>query len=542
MSKTKLLIVDDEPLVQVGIQSMLNWKEIGIEICGVAKDGTEALKLIEEHYPKIVIADIKMPKMDGLELVKICRKRYGKLPAFIILTSYEDFQFLKEAMDNQVIEYLIKLELDKDTLTTAVKKALLNVEELDTSVPFISSPSYAGTRYFYDKFFIRLLHNLFEDEDQFKLQAKELNLDFDADFYAVSLCTIVEFNSGGMDNNTLFSLYTSTIQMVRGMVKKYVPCYVLSLDAKNFAIIFHIPKEKQKEYKETINDVLDKTFLMVNNYFNVTIFSSIGRLYNSPHLISNSYQDAREIFNHTSKAQKIIFFDDIHDDLPTNDIIDISSLKCSIAKALEEFDDRALFSAISHIIDAFSLRPTEYLQFIDVSCNILYLSLSLLPDGENIINEIFCNNPDGYRSIYRYTNIDQIKGWLIQLRDGLCIAIVERNKDLKNRIVVSAQKYIDLHIDKKLTLSQVSAVLGISPNYLSQLFTKYCHIGFSEYINQAKISKAKALLYNNNLKIYEVSEQLGFENPFYFSKVFKKIVGCSPKDYQMGKLSSNIEN
>lgn len=91
----QLLIVDDEPLVQAGIRSMLNWNEMNIEICGTAMNGQAALKIIEEKSTDIVITDIKMPVMNGLELAKTCRERYGdNCPYFIILTSYEDFQII----------------------------------------------------------------------------------------------------------------------------------------------------------------------------------------------------------------------------------------------------------------------------------------------------------------------------------------------------------------------------------------------------------------------------------------------------------------
>ena len=95
----QLLIVDDEPLVQAGIRSMLNWAEQDIEICGTAMNGQAALKIIEVKSPDIIITDIKMPVMSGLELIKICRERYGQTrPHFIILTSYEDFHMAKEAL------------------------------------------------------------------------------------------------------------------------------------------------------------------------------------------------------------------------------------------------------------------------------------------------------------------------------------------------------------------------------------------------------------------------------------------------------------
>ena len=120
----KLLIVDDEPLVQIGVSSMLDWNSYNITICGTASNGEIALHMIEEDMPDLVICDIKMPVMDGLQLLKYCRETYGELPVFLILTSYEEFQLAKEALKYGVLDYLVKLELDRDSLSTAVQKAL----------------------------------------------------------------------------------------------------------------------------------------------------------------------------------------------------------------------------------------------------------------------------------------------------------------------------------------------------------------------------------------------------------------------------------
>ena len=121
----KILIVDDEILVQVGIQSLLSQTALNVQVCGTARNGQIALELIEEQSPDIVITDIKMPVMDGLELARICQERYGSAgPGFIILTSYEDFHLAKQALTYQVSDYLIKLELTPEVLQESITRAL----------------------------------------------------------------------------------------------------------------------------------------------------------------------------------------------------------------------------------------------------------------------------------------------------------------------------------------------------------------------------------------------------------------------------------
>ena len=154
---TKLLIVDDEPLVQIGIKSMLQWEELGIEICGTAMNGKAALEMIRQYQPQIVITDIKMPVMNGLELTKTCREEFGPIPLFIILTSYEEFSLIKEAMSCQAVDYLVKLELDPPSLKTSVEKAMERLEELKARESFRQAPGQPTLLSYHDKFFMRLL-------------------------------------------------------------------------------------------------------------------------------------------------------------------------------------------------------------------------------------------------------------------------------------------------------------------------------------------------------------------------------------------------
>ena len=162
---------------------------------------------------------------------------------------------------------------------------------------------------------------------------------------------------------------------------------------------------------------------------------------------------------------------------------------------------------------------------------ILYLCLNLLPDGENCINEIFSVEIDGYKSIYQKKNVEQITNWITLLRNKLCEYLEDRKKNYTNNTINHVKKYINEHLEEKLSLNEIASIYSISPSYLSALFKKYCNIGFSEYITQMKINKAKELLLKENYKVYEVSDMLGFESAFYFSKVFKKVTGYSPKEY-----------
>lgn len=524
----KLLIVDDEPLVQIGLTSMLDWNSYNITICGTASNGEIALRMIEEELPDLVICDIKMPVMDGLQLLKHCRNAYGDIPVFLILTSYEEFHLAKEALRYGVLDYLVKLELDKGSLCAAVKKALdfLNKHQ---KRDYQKTETKADIQGELDKFFIRLLHNLFENEEQFSLEAKELHLDFSAPFYTVCNCQIKNCGLSEQENEQIFQLYFSTIEMVREIIARYLDCYITGLDMKHFSIL--IPLEEANSYEEMLSSILHKTFSMVQNYFNVMILTSVGSLCKSPFQIAESFQDARQIASFASFEKPVVFYDLLKETAPDRNAFNLSLFRDGIIRAFDEFDTESLRQILGEIISLFAANPTHYLQAMDAASNILYLAISLLPDGHDLMNLIFADYSDGYRSLYRLTTTDQVLEWLEFFQEQLCFLLEERKKNYKNPIVTNVQKYITEHVEERLSLNDVASYFSISPNYLSQLFKKYSESGFSEYISQQKISRAKDLMTEGNLKVYEIAEILGFESAFYFSKVFKKVTGMTPRDY-----------
>ena len=525
----KLLIVDDEPLVQIGIKSMLDWNALGIEICGTAMNGQVALEMIREYSPEIVITDIKMPIMNGLDLAKACQEEFGSIPLFLILTSYEEFQLVRRALSYQVVDYLIKLELDPESLKAAVERAITRLAELKDSAAYRQSAGRPLLQSYSDKFFMRLLHNLFESREQFLIQARDLKLDFSDCCYIATHGEIHSDLAGQMDTGRQMKLYSSSLQMFREISGKHVPCHVISLDKLHFAVIYHFPSMETADMG-AIREATSNACAMVHNYFNVWLTMGTGSAVDDPLKISASYQEARQAFNLADRGNPVIPFSRVTEETFKNSF-NITMFKSDLTRGLEEFDTDVLYHTLTEITELFAMNPQRYLQAVDAACNILYLALSLLPNGEDTLQEVFSAYPDGYRAIYKMKSVMEVIQWLNTLRDGLCDVLKNRRKTYKDHVVSNVQKYIDSHIEDRLSLNDVAAVFGLSPNYLSALFKKTCNIGFTEYITQKKIARAKALLLEQDYKIYEVAERLGFESAFYFSKVFKKVEGISPRDF-----------
>lgn len=524
--KIKLLLADDEPLVLVGLQSMIDWNAYNIELCSVAHNGEEALKRIAEQKPDIVLIDIKMPVKDGLEVVRECRKAGSELPLFILLTSFEEFQFAKKAIRLGAVDYLIKLELTPESLADAVKRCL---KLLATIYTRRQGTSPAGTMddlsILYERFFIRLYNGLFENRQQYELQRKELQVDFSFNAYTVCYCEILDSASLSSQNcKQRTQLYSGTVHMIRETINRYMACYITSLDLRHFNITFCLSQQELPDVQHLLQTILQEASDTVYSYFNVTLTCRIGRLVKDPYAISESYASAR----HVLSTAHIAFFDPQTESTPPS--LDIPFYRKEIAQAFEQLDMDVLSQALSKIAAALKAQPSHYIEALDIASTLLYMSITLLPDGETLLNRIFTGE-DSYRCLYRCQTVVQVVEWITILQSGLVCELTERRQTYKAHTVQKVMQYIRANLNRKLSLPEVAAFFGFSPNYLSQLFAKETGQNFVEFITHEKIAAAKEMMANSDCKIYEIAEKLGFDSAFYFSKVFKKVEGCSPREY-----------
>ena len=415
----RILLVDDEPLVLIGLQGMLEWEKLGYTVCGTARNGKLALDLIEREKPDIVVADVKMPLMDGLTLARTFRER-GPLPAFIMLTSFEEFDYIKQAMGAGVVDYLVKLDLTPENLQTALARAAERVKKeraLLGELP-VQENLAESVRTYQERFFVRLYAGLFQEESELEQPLRHLDLDLKSDSYLVASCELCANTELAPAQQLKLSF--SCARMLETTLQNYLPCYVTGADAMRCNVLFCLTNAQCQNYRAVLRPLLERASQILYNYFTVRLLWAVGR--------------------------------------PTNSLLSLAR-RC---------------------------RENAHLQPI-----------------------LTAENPIQF----------------VEAGDGDATAG-------KMQVVAQVQEYIKNHLSEKLTLADVAAVFNFSPNYLSQLFGKYGDSGFVEYITETRIAAAKEMLEQSNLKVYEIAEKLGYESSFYFSKVFKKVTGLSPREYQ----------
>ncbi len=416
----RVFLIDDEPLVLIGMQGMLDWAALGYEVVGTARNGGEALPLIGQTRPDIVVTDIRMPVMDGLELLERCRRQDAALPVFIMLTSYEEFDYVKRSLSLGAVEYLVKMELSAESLRAALDRARQAVEkESALRAPAQQAGSLTAYR---DRLFLQLYGGLFTDRAMLDRVSGEVGLRFDAPAYAAALAEIQGMppapdGGEGPEADRLVAFSAGVTGMAAKTMPRYLPCWVTGMDLRHFSVLISLQAEE--ELRPKLVPVLQKTEQILHNYFNVHLQWAVGRPVQDILKIGRSQQDAFAALPLLGAEQPVLFCAD---------------------RANPQLDHRA-------------------------------------------------------------------------------------------QLVAQVQQYIRDNLDKRLSLNEVAAVFNFSPNYLSQLFARSGEHGYVEFVTATRIEAAKQLMASTDLKVYEISERIGFENAFYFSRVFKKLEGVSPREY-----------
>jgi two-component system response regulator YesN len=521
---TKLIIADDEPLVLVGLQSMLSWNELGIEIVAVARNGKQVEEAIAKEKPDLVITDIKMPIKSGLTVLKESSKTYGRIPLFILLTSYEEFSFVKEALTLQAVDYLVKLELTEQSLRTSVTKALGMLEELKAerghTFPLLERSAMQSFR---DKFFVRLFNGLIDSRQSFETQKHELQISFDERWYAVCY---VQIHS--KQEEAEVNLYYSTVGMLKETLGRYLTTYITSLDLHHLAITFCLTDEQVQHYRTIIRQVLEKTLQVIYNYFSVQLVCCVGHTVQDPYHLNESFLSARQLMACRSDERTILVAERRNNE---GSSFNLDPFKARLTSAFEELDAARLAKVLEDIAMELEQQNIHSLQAVETASNILYMAITLLPDGQNLVQSAFPDEGGGYRQIYSFATTAQCSAYLRQLAAGLTEQLQSRRQDYRAKVVANIQQYIKEHVTRKLNLGEVALMFGFSQNYLSSLFSRYSGCSFVEYTTNAKIAAAKEMMANGDYKVYEIADKLGFESSFYFSKVFKKVEGVSPRQY-----------
>ena len=524
MNNYTVVIADDEPLVLIGLQDMIDWKSQGFEIIGNARNGSLLENEIKTKKPDLVITDIKMPVKTGIEVLESLKAENpdASHSLFIFLTSFEEFQLIKKAMSLEAVDYLVKLELDEKQLEDALSRAR---ERLDRINGNRKENSVNELQYLQERCFMRLLFSL-DAED---IDPGDVGLELDAAAFTVCYITLGNIAS---DKANAMSLYQSACRLIKETVSRYLNCYLIQLDLGHAAIILPFNENQKAGYRSYISSASKVTLESLENYFSLKASAAIGPLVEDIRMLGDSFFKAKALSNAVKENERLTFFDHIQ-----NRSLEIPEIKLDsqlLTKAFGELNAQLLEECMEKTIKEMKERSISRVNAMDTASTILYMATNLVPDAQTCLEEIFppSENVFSFRQLYQAGSTEEVIAWLKRFSKGFSAIFAERKQDYRMQTVQKIQSYIKENVGRKLSLGEVASIFGYSQNYLSALFSRYASMSFVDYVNSAKIEKAKTMLADPNALVYEVATSLGFDSPFYFSKVFKKVTGISPTQYQ----------
>lgn len=517
----KLLIAEDEPLCLKDLKS-LDWASIGIETVLTAQDGETAYKTALREKPNIILSDIKMPKISGLELAE---RLSLSLPEsrFIILTAYNRFDYAQSAIASGVSSYILKPYTDEDVMNAVSSAASAVCEEQRKN----SYNSQVTEQLEVSKHF--LLNYFFNTVSDKPGEKNELN-DIFGSFEPNSVCTAMVISldyakeSDSFKNN--FRIFNHLIRIFSGYNVAVLPFF-----NTNQLIYFFLSEPGASSAKAQSSVLLcanaAQTYLNVNYPDKYVI--GVGNTVSGTCNCETSYNSALD-------ATKYSFY------LGYNNIICISDLEASDTFTdYQAFSDEEFFGYVKagdlenaslllkKLFDSFRSRqsPIETVQRI---CHeiLVHLSLCLLQCGHN--PDLIFNKTNVLNVLQQYRTLDALEEFVTNIVDVVISAITFHNNQKNQGLIDKVKAYISANLDT--SLNEIAEHFAHSPNYISNVFSKEAGITIKNYMIAERVEAAKRLLANTNKSIGDIAEEVGYRNLAHFSTVFSKHTGVTPTVYR----------
>lgn len=532
----KVVIIDDEALVRIGIKSIINWEEQDCELIGEAANGQLGYDLIKNKKPDIVITDIKMPVMDGLQMIEQLVNE-GIKSKFVILSGYDEFELVRRAMKYGVDEYLIKLELEPEVLINILSR----IKEKIMSDYKRKNEEYKLEKHMRDnKYFMR--EDLFKriigktiDDSEIKDELKYQNIKLTEKNISFIIIQIKDAGKFEKYNETDLNLLEfSILNILDEIVNDFFTAYSFKLSIKEYAIIFSSEDISEEEFRKKVDNMTERLITMLKQYFNIHVIIGVSDKNNGFSNIDNAYMQCIKALKQSfyNGSKNVIYFNNLNLDNNIDKNANVYEISDDLLKYIELSDIEAIEITFQNIIDILKEEKLSRKTAYDVCGKIAYLITTSVENNEENLEQIFGDGGSIFEKISKLASIEEIILWLENIKKGLCSLLLSRDKAQNNKIITKAKKVVRENVDKTISLHDIAGILNISPGYFSTIFKQYTGISFIDYVTEVRIDEAKKLLKESNYKIYQIAQMTGYENAYYFSKVFKKVTGITPKEFE----------
>lgn len=533
----KVFLVEDEYIVREGIKNNIDWEKNGYDFCGGASDGELAFPMISEKRPDIVITDIRMPFMDGIELSRMIKEEYPEIK-IIILSGHEEFEYAKAAIQIGVEEYLLK-PINGDELLQVVNRVAQKIKEENESRETLQEGE-GDENFEYAK--RQLLSSLIDDNASLSdamEQGKKIHLNLMAQCYNIMMLKLQRKNKEQGFSQRILELYKT----MEDTLKEQDGQSIMFDRAPEGKVILFMGSGEE-EIRRNMDVFAGQFREILPEYEDVTYFGSVGVPVMRLRELGESYEAASHGFSYRflTEPNQIVDNHTVFDQTRNE-----KKFSCSIGSVdIQNLDKQKIESFLKGgEMDEIHFFVEEYMKNTgDAGKNSMIFRqyivmdmffaashfLTQITDGREQLGEPF-ESPEQMQKIVSdleatVVYIKELFTKVMQVRDA---QTTEHNSD----VVENAKKYIsENYHDEELTLNTVAHEVNVSPNHLSAMFSQKTGQTFVKYLTDVRMHRAKELLKCTSKRSNEICEEVGYRDPHYFSHLFKKNVGCSPIQYR----------
>lgn len=535
----KVFIVEDETVIREGIKRRIDWEANGLCLVGEAGDGELAYPMIQETKPDLLITDIMMPFMDGLELSELVKKEMPQIK-IIIISGFEHFVYANRALKIGIVDYLSK-PVDSRKLLNIMIQVKEQIEREKQKRKYIE-------RYEQEREKKRILkkNQLFNDMISDRCSVSEiisrgmqLQIDLAAKAYNIILFQCWPDKTEGQSNLSEQALMNKIAEKLeRGQYK----AVYFNRESEGGAVL--VKGKDRDELNGTVHNILETLEQVIRLWTGYRYFAGVGQGFARLGDITKCYYQANKAFAYRlfDQSKKVVFSTEIADmdrdqGLKINmDEIDLGKMdKDTLEDFLKNGSSQEAADFIDRYIESIGKANMEsmiFRQYIVLDTNFAALRfLKKIGNKEETLKEHHTKVGDLLANI---SSRELTRNYLIKILE-LCIET--RDKMSKSRLegwIEDAKDYINEHYgDEKISLNAVAAYVNVSPNHFSRVFRQVEGKTFVEYLTKTRLNKAKEMLRCSSMKTSDIGSRLGYRDAHYFYYIFKKEVGCTPKDYRM---------
>lgn len=524
----KVLIADDENLIRITLKNMIDWNALDCEVIALAKDGDEAYQIYRSAHPEIVITDLKMPKMDGIELITKIRSE-NKNTQVIVLSNYSDYELVRDAMKAGAFDYLLKVTLEEKDLMDIIRQVKENCEASSLTLNQEEDTALMQLR---QCMVLQKNEHIMEAEEFGKALIQPIFTSYQQDYQLVyfridnvNLLYETKIKDHGALKRNLQDIIKETIPFS-------IPYLMIFLSNHSGVLLFH------HEEKIRVLNICNSIIRNLNQYMDIAVSITVSPKEKEITAFYQAYIDLLE--THEKR-----FYEGEGSLLSSEETITFEELDMNaidyhtrLIKAVQEKDfemvnhikEEALHDMKLHHISPYQVK--EYFIFIlnNIEGNEIVKGLKEAYPFESFHRQIrYCETFDRLKQVLD-TSFEEICKWLWDSGS---------NKYKKN--IMDIIHYIEENLDKKVTLKMIADHFDMSESYLSRNFKNETGMNLISFINDKKMTMAKELLEDDRYMIKDVASMVGMEDQFYFNKVFKKSYGIAPSEYRKKRQNASME-